>query len=198
MATPQDKIKEMASCLHERYLKALSFRKSANTWTRLTEWPHIINVQLSRWNSADEAQFTVNLGISIPELHSASEGLSLKGPLKEYDCDVRSRIGQLFSNQTDHWWKVTLVSDPDALADEVFARIEEFALPWFDRLVDFASVAAEFRDLNSPFMSALAFHLAGDSTSAEESIARAMKDSNPFFLSKLRRIAKAQGILIKG
>ena len=197
MATPQDKIKAMASGLHERHLKALNFRKSANTWIRPTTWPQVINVQLSRWNSVEEAQFTVNLGISIPELHVASESLPLKGALKEHDCDLRSRIGLLFPSKNDHWWKVTPTTDPDELVEDVFARINEFALPWFDRLTNFSSVAAEFRDRKSPFMAALAFHLAGDSTSATESMSRAIEGSNTHFLSKLRRIAAAQGIQIQ-
>ncbi len=187
----------MASDLHERHLKALNFRKSANTWIRPVAWPQVINVQLSRWNSAEEAQFTVNLGISIPELHLASESLPLKGALKEHDCDVRSRIGQLFPSKNDHWWKVAPTTDPEELVEDVFERINEFALPWFDRLSNFSSIAGEFTDRKSPFMAALAFHLAGDSKSASESMSRAHEGSNTHFLSKLRRIAAKLGIQIK-
>src|SRR4051812_20433076 len=134
MATPQDLIKAMMSDFHQRHLKPLGFRKVGNTWVRSGEWPQVINVQLSKWNSSTQAQFTLNLGLFIKELHVASEGLPSKGDLKEYDCDVRTRIGELFPDKEDKWWKVTSGADAGQLADEVFAGIEQFGLPWFDRL----------------------------------------------------------------
>ena len=198
MATPQGIIKAMASALHQRHLKPLSFRKSGNTWIRPGEWTQVINVQLSKWNSSTEAQFTVNLGISIEELHAASEGLPLKGTLKEYDCDVRARIGQLFPSKKDKWWQVTETTDSDQLADDVFARIDQFGLPWFDRLGDYSAVAAEFQDRKIPFMAALAYHLGGDAASAEAAMRQAEAESNRHFMPKLKQLAATHGIPIKG
>lgn len=198
MATPQDIIKAMASGLHHRHLQPLGFRKSGTTWIRPGVWPQVINVQLSKWNSSTEAQFTVNLGISIEELHSASEGLPLKGTLKEYDCDVRTRIGQLFPSKKDKWWQVTETTEPDQLADDVFARIDQFGLPWFDRLSVFPAVAAEFQDRKVPFMAALAYHLGGDAASAEKAMRQAEAESNRHFMPKLKRLAITHGIPIKG
>lgn len=197
MTTPQDIIKAMGVVLHEQHLKPLNFRKSAFTWFRNTGWTQVINIQLSRRNSAEEAQFTVNLGISIPELHLASEGLPEKSSLKEYDCDVRSRIGELFPIKNDHWWKVNSNTDIDKITNDVSTQIEQFALPWFDRLANFTAVAEEFIARKSPFKAALAFHFAGDSTSAEEAMTQAQEGSNTHFLSKLKRVAKTQGIRIK-
>jgi len=71
MATPQDIIKAMVASLHQRHLKPLGFRKSGTTRIRPVEWKHVMNVQLSKWNSSEEAQFTLNLGISIEPLHGA-------------------------------------------------------------------------------------------------------------------------------
>jgi len=198
MATPLDIIKAMAFGLNQRHLKPLGFRKSGNTWIRSGEWPQVVNVQLSKRNSSTEAQFTVNLGISIAELHAASEGLPLKGTLKEYDCDVRIRIGQLFPTKKDKWWQVTKTTDPDQLADDVFARLEQFGLPWFDSLGDYPAVAAEFLDRKVPFMAALAYHLGGDSESAETAMRQAEAKSNRHFMPKLRRLATTHGIAIKG
>lgn len=198
MATPQDIIKAMASGLHQRHMKPLGFRKSGTTWIRPGEWPQVINVQLSKWNSSTEAQFTVNLGISIEELHTASEGPPLKGTLKEYDCEVRTRIGQLFPDKKDTWWQVTEATEPDQLADDVFARIDQFGLPWFDRLSDYLAVAVEFQDRRIPFMAALAYHLGGDSVSAEAAMRLAEAESNRHFMPKLKRLATTHGIPIKG
>ncbi|MBB5353468.1 hypothetical protein HNR46_003729 [Haloferula luteola] len=198
MATPQDIIKAMVSGLHQQHLKPLGFRKSGTTWIRPGEWTQVINVQLSKWNSSTEAQFTVNLGISFEELHAASEGLPLKGALKEYDCDVRTRIGQQFPGKQDKWWQVTKTTDPDQLADEVFARIDQFGLPWFDRLGDYSAVAGEFLDRKIPFMAALAYHLGGDAGSAETAMRQAEEESNQHFMPKLKRLATTHGIPING
>lgn len=158
---------------------------------------HVINVQLSKWNSSDDAQFTVNLGISIEPLHAATESLPIKGALKEYDCDLRVRIGQLLPTEQDLWWKVRLDSDSESLADDVFTRIEQHVLPWFERLSCFEAVGREFLSQQIPFKAAIAYRLAGDADSAASAMAQAFEQANPEFLPMLRRIAVAQGIETK-
>jgi hypothetical protein len=198
MAKPQDIIKAMVASLHQRHLKPLGFRKSGTTWIRPTEWKHVINVQLSKWNSSEEAQFTVNLGILIEPLHAAAESLPLKGSLKEYDCDVRARIGQLQPTKQDKWWTVRPDSDPEGLGDDVFTSIAQLALPWFERLSSFDAVGSEFLSQKIPFKAAIAYRLAGDSDSAATAMAQAFDQANPQILPKLRRIAAAQGIKTTG
>jgi hypothetical protein len=198
MATPQDIIKAMVASLHQRYLKPLGFRKSGTTWIRPIEWKHVINVQLSKWNSSEEAQFTVNLGISIEQLHAATESLPLTGALKEYDCDVRTRIGNLLLTKQDKWWTVKPDSDPEGLADDVFTNIAQHALPWFERLSNFETVGSEFLSQKNPFKAAVAYQLAGDADSAATAMTLAFNKASPLLLPKLRRIAIAQGIETKG
>lgn len=197
MASPQEIIKAMVASLHQNRLKELGFRKSGTTWIRPLPWPQVINVQLSKWNSSTEASFTLNFGISIEALHTASEGLPLKGSLKEYDCDLRARIGQLFPSKKEKWWEVNQNSDPDQLAEDVFARIKQFGLPWFERLQEYSAIAIEFMERKTPFMAALAYHLAGDSVAAEKAMSEARAESNEHFVPKLKRVAAAKGILIK-
>lgn len=197
MASPQDIIKAMVASLHQNRLKALGFRKSGTTWVRPLAWPQVINIQLSRWNSASEASFTVNLGVSVEALHVASEGLPLQGSLKEHDCDIRVRIGQLMPGGEDKWWKVTPSSDPDQLVEDVFAPIGQVGLPWLERLTDYSALAAEFTKEKWPFMAALAYHFAGDLTEAATKMNEAFAGSNDHFRPKLKRVASAQGIAIK-
>lgn len=197
MGTPQDIIKAMGAELHKLHLKPLNFRKSGNTWIRHNKWPQVINLQLSQWNSAEEAQFTINLGISIPELHLASESIPIKGSLKEYNCDLRTRIGRLLPHKCDYWWKVTSNTKLDELITDVSTKVEQFAHPWLDDLTNYPSVAAELLDTKFLFKAALAFNLAGDSSSAERALTKALKTSNIHFLPKLKRIATQQGIQIK-
>lgn len=158
----------------------------------------MINVQLSKWNSSDEAQFTVNLGISIDALHAATESLPLKGTLKEYDCDVRARIGQLLPTKQDTWWTVTPDSDAVNLSDDVFAKIAEHGLPWFERLNNYAAVGDEFMIQKNPFKAAVAYQLGGNSSAAAEAMGQALGGANSHVRPKLQRIAFSQGIATKG
>ena len=198
MPSAQDSIKAMITSLHQRHLKALGFRKTANTWTRSADWPQVINVQLSQWNSAEEAKITINLGISIEALHKAAEGLPLKDKLKEYDCDIRSRIGQLHADKLDKWWTVSTTTNSDDLADDLFSNIATYGLPWFNRLTTYSGIAEEFLVRKQPFMAALAYLLADNRTEAEKWMAEALTGANKLALPKLRRLAQTHSLTIPG
>ena len=198
MPSAQDSIKAMITSLHQRHLKVLGFRKPGNTWIRSSAWPQVINVQLSQWNSADEAKITMNLGISIEDLHKAAEGLPLKGTLKEYDCDIRTRIGQLHADKLDKWWTVTPATDADDLADDLFSKIATYGLPWFDRLTTYSAVAEEFVVRKQRFMAALAYLFDENRTEAERWMTEALTSANSLALPKLERIARTHSLKIPG
>jgi len=194
MASPQDIIKAAASLLHQGNLKPLGFRKSGNTWVRNLEWPQVINIQLSQWNSSEEAQFTVNLGVAIEELRTAGEGIPPKGDLKEHDCDVRSRIGALLPNKQDKWWSVTPGTNTDELVAEIWSLLEQFGMPWLESLTTYSAVAEEFTRRKQPSMAALAHKLGGNDHEAELSMALAYASANPAAQPRLNRIARALSI----
>lgn len=196
MTTPQDIIKATASALHQRHLKPRGFKKSGNTWVRSGEWPRVINIQLSRWNSSTGAQFTLNFGLFIESLHDALESLPPKGELKEYDCTVRTRIGELLPEKRDTWWKVSSGMNAQELADEVFEQIEQVGLPWFERLSSLPTVGAEFESGNNFFGAAIAYHLGGEPALAETALAMALARSHPFARSKKTDVALKLGIRI--
>jgi hypothetical protein len=158
----------------------------------------VINLQLSKWNSSEEAKVTLNFGIFVEDLHKAAERPPLEGSLKEYNCEVRCRIGQLHSDQLDKWWPVTPSSRATALADELFAEIEIYGLSWFGRLSTYAAIAEEFEIRRNPFMAALALVLKGDRVEAEKRMAQAFSTANKVALPYLRRIAMAHSIPIPG
>jgi len=121
----------------------------------------------------------------------------LKGSLKEHDCDVRVRIGELFPNDQDKWWLVNQNSDPNRLAEDVFAHLDQFSLPWFERLVDYPALATEYTKRKRLFMAALAYHFAGLPLAAEKAMSEAFAESHPLGKPKLIRVALAYGIQIK-
>lgn len=190
MPKPQDVIKVIASSLHQRHLKGLGFGKSGRTWIRSTDWPQVINIQLSSFNSAEDARFTINVGISIPNLRDAWGSPLVRDHLKEYDCDMRSRIGSLLPENCDKWWDVSSSSDPDHLVHEVFVDISGFVLPWFNRLTTYDEVAAELNRRKQWAKAAVAFHLGGDLKAAEASMIEAFAEAHPLALPRLRQIAR--------
>lgn len=194
MAKPQDVIKAMVSLLHRDHLKGLGFGKTGSTWTRSLEWPQVINIQLSQFNSSEEAKFTVNIGVSIPPLRAIWGGPPLKSPLKEYDCDLRARIGSLLPDKHDKWWEVTKTSDATHLAQAVFHDIDQHALPWLDKLAVYQGLAQEFNSRKQLAKAAVAFHLAGDQATARATMDEAFAEANPAALPMLRRLARTCGI----
>lgn len=77
-------------------LKSRGYCKTAFTWQKaVDDVIKVVNVQLSRSNQSHESTFTINLGIYHEPFHK-ERGLPMptKG-IKEYDCDVRTRIGEL-------------------------------------------------------------------------------------------------------
>ena len=196
--TAQAVIKEIASSLHSTVLKPRGFKKNAFTWIRHDEWPKLINLQLSQRNTSAEARFTLNLGVYIPELHNASGSYPVTGDPKEPDCDVRSRIGMLLPQGTDKWWDVSTATDCGSLFDEVSANLVEVGLPWLDGLRDYATAAAALMGQKNPFMAAIALKLDGREDEAAKAMMAAHAKANKLALPKLKRIAEAQGIPIKG
>lgn len=181
----------MASSLHKEHLKELGFGKTGTTWIRSLEWPQVINIQLSGFNSAKEAKFTINIGISIPLLRAAWGSPAVEGALKEYDCELRTRIGSLLPDKNDKWWTVSSGSDPQELVHEVFGDISEYALPWLSKLKTFPEVGADFVRSKMHAKAAVAFHLAGDSHAAEANMAIALSEASPQALPRLQKLAQS-------
>ena len=191
---PQQIIRDAASFLHRDLLKARGFTKSGNNWLRRQEWTRVINLQLSSYNSAEEARFTINLGIHIPALRAACGDAPIKGDPKEYECDLRQRIGTLLPNREDKWWPVTPATDPGHLAAELADILLQHGLPWFDGFPDMLAVA-RYTDAGFPrFRSAVAYQLAGDTASASQMMAEAISNAPSTAFPKLRRITEANGI----
>jgi hypothetical protein len=115
-------------------LKLAGYRRSARTWRRAGPTSvRVINAQGSTWNTAEEGQFTLNLGLYFPPLAPlVGWGRTAERPT-EPDCQVRTRIGFLLPAGLDHWWTVTPTTDLDALAADVRSTWEQFGAPWFER-----------------------------------------------------------------
>lgn len=115
-------------------LKAHGFRKDGRNFRRREPnciW--IVNVQASAWNSNEEGQFTINLGVHFPALVPLIPWLKDTDRPLEQGCLVRTRIGHLLPAGGDFWWELRAGDDQDELNADLCRSITEFALPWLEK-----------------------------------------------------------------
>jgi hypothetical protein len=87
-------------------LKAAGFKKTALTWHRRKDRAvHVINIQKSSGNSAEQMSFYVNVGVALDELCRHMD-ISVSEKPKEYECDalgVRHRIDRFVPGAPPCW-----------------------------------------------------------------------------------------------
>lgn len=189
MPSPQEIIQDAISVLHADFLKPLGFKKSGETWCRSGEWPQVINIQNSSSNTQDLAKITINLGVSVPQVRTAMGGTPVESNLKEYDCEVRVRIGQLLPDGGDHWWNVTSADESKALASSLGEVLKAYGLPFFESMSTLAAIAGEFARRENHASAAIAYLLSGSRDDAETHMTAAVRGANKLALPKLKRLA---------
>ncbi|WP_299488746.1 DUF4304 domain-containing protein [Acaryochloris sp. IP29b_bin.137] len=134
-------------------LKRLGFSKSGQRfWHRTQESIWVLEFQRGKYNQGSNGEFTLNLGVYHPVwAHAVIEipRLSFMGPVKkkpaEQDCFIRERLDELYGvpvhlrSKGSSWWGVSSHLRIPDLGDSVVSAIEEFAIPWFQRLNDLQS-----------------------------------------------------------
>lgn len=75
--------------------------------------------------------FTVNLGVYLPEVASLRGLPAPHAGIKEYDCQVRARLGELLNPATTSWWSLDAV--PTIIAAEITVHLQSCGLPFLDR-----------------------------------------------------------------
>jgi hypothetical protein len=79
------------------------FRKSTfSFYRRRGSVVHVVNVQLSHGNFADQGAFYVNVGLDFDELRVLDKKPISEKP-KEYECDLRRRLEHLASDAPSIW-----------------------------------------------------------------------------------------------
>jgi hypothetical protein len=147
----------------------------------------VVNVQSSRWSAAGEVQFTINVGVFFPEVHTLMDlgyGPGPRGP-KESECTLRERIGMLMPGGEDRWWTVRPGSwlraldgnSPERIAEELRDASATFAKPWLDRLSDLRVARDEAERTDALFVSAACSLVLGDDDEARRSAARLAREA---------------------
>jgi hypothetical protein len=106
-------------------LKPLGFSRKNATWNRQSgSFVQVINLQSSQFSET----LTANLGVFDKEIYERFWKRSPAGVVREADCIVRSRSGELMDG-FDRWWAV----EAEGTATEIARDLTEHALPFLDR-----------------------------------------------------------------
>jgi hypothetical protein len=117
-------------------LKAAGFRRFRTDFNKQPETGliHVIGFQGRKWGDS----FTINLGVYVREIDQLFDdwwGRSKKagvpgedGPVKEYDCWLRARLGDIRFGGHDVWWDYV---DLDAAVADIASRLNRDAVPAF-------------------------------------------------------------------
>ena len=135
-------------------LKRWGFRSRARGYNRPTSdgLTQVIEFQMGRFDPPGTyvipgmrenlyGRFTINLGVFVPEV-TRYKGVGDAAPafVREIDCCVRTRIGNLSPEQADLWW--SLAPNPSRV-DDIRTRLERDGLPFLERFGTRNKILAE-------------------------------------------------------
>lgn len=185
----KEEIKSIVAATMSPELKTHGYRKSAFTWHKsVGDVIKVVNVQLSQSNQSHELQFTINLGIYHEQFHKERGMPMPQKNIKEYNCDVRLRIGELMG-KTDYWWIVAFNKDNGKVRDGVRYNFVNHALPWINGFGGLANMYDWFAENKRYFDAAIAARLLGRDNVAEL-VHSALAAANSSFAPFVRRWAK--------
>lgn len=158
-------------------LKRAGFKKKARNFTREhADRVEVINVQASKWNSSNEIEFTVNVGVFYPAIAEISDALKVAGTPKQSDCTVRTRIGWLKGENNDHWWKVHPASDDSEVAKDLAWQVEEDCFLWLALMSNLDAVKVAVADDHRHFIAAAIALYQGNRNEAESYVDQAIRE----------------------
>jgi uncharacterized protein DUF4304 len=116
-------------------------RHGADFSRKYGEALHVVNFQLSSWNTKELGKLTLNIGVHFTSVAALLFG---RDPMpmnpKESRCLLRARVGLLMPEQRDHWWSVTPDTNGDAMSEELAAVCSSYVLPWLEQFKTLAEM----------------------------------------------------------
>lgn len=122
-------------------LKPLDFKKNGRTFNRELEDGiiQVINFQSGQYPVGESyvvpglrenlyGKFVVNLGVCVESLFKIQYPTENKKYYKEYECQIRDRLGTLLKGR-DYWWTIT--DDNKVITEEIIVGLETKGLEWF-------------------------------------------------------------------
>lgn len=135
-------------------LKPLGFKKNGRTFNRTSEdgIVQVVNFQSEKHKTEENyfvdgvrenlyGKFVVNLGVCIESLYKFEFPNDNNKYYKEYDCQIRERLGKLLTGQ-DYWWTIT--DDNKRMTDEIIDGLATNGLKWFSGIETKEKIIANY------------------------------------------------------
>jgi len=126
-------------------LKEHGFKENQLTFTRQFESiAFVIDLQKSRWNDKSGSQFTLNIGIYVPEVFSIYTNKMEPTKIRLEHCTLHIRIGMLDPSSKDIWWTL---SENDSfevdnqISQELIEKLNNLVFPFFSKFDNSLDVA---------------------------------------------------------
>ena len=125
-------------------------RKGLHLYRKAGELFHAIQFQASRWGTAAEGKFTINLIVTSPGLYE--EWIQRPFPVNPASAlfPIQRRIGSLMPQRGDYWWTVAADTDISSLAREVADTVESCATEFFTSYESDESLLSQLRQGKCP------------------------------------------------
>jgi hypothetical protein len=194
-------------------LKARRFNVRGRTFHRQSSdgLTQVLNIQMGSFDPPGTTyhpglrenlygKFTVNLGVYVPEVAASHGGGAAKDWVPEYHCCIRSRLGELGTEQTDVWWSI---GQEKRVVEDLLPRIRHDAMFFFaryesrDLILKELTGQTENMGTGGPPRIICAIILAsrGDVTSARELLSKQAKETrNPGHPAYVRGLAEKLGL----
>lgn len=126
-------------------LKGLGFKKSGNNFYReVGEVGQCVNLQLSRWNSAESKEFTINIGLLHKGIFNTFLNKEFPKFPKEYDGLISMRLSYL-KVERDVWYELNLSQDFESIVNQINDDLLDYLIPFltkyeqFEKWIDFTT-----------------------------------------------------------
>ncbi len=182
----QQKIEGLVKIHLTPFFKSLGYKKGGRTFS--FQWENnyrIVNIQSWKYNDQNSGKFTINLGIYLAKAQESTNFVAKAFPPKEYECQIRKRIGALIgAPHGDIWWNVLPTSDISELAKTIISHLNESAAPWLETMSIPEEAAEYYLRGDMKGMAALFYWVAGDLKRASELIDELLRTSDNEKLKK--------------
>lgn len=158
--------------------KSKGFKKSGNNFAKaFPDFSWAVNIQLSRHNTKEELEFTINTGIYTDKLFGTlNEWEPPKFP-REHEAVLRARISEL-KGESDSWYKLTPESDLDKIKKQLQSDILFVIFPYFHQMQTIEDVIRELElreesgKFENPHHLTILYHFHGLNKMAQSRIKR--------------------------
>ena len=165
---------EILRLIIQPFFKELGFKKNGNGFNNKTnEIIQVVNFQKSKWNNNEKIEFAINVGFFSSYLNEKE----VPKFLREYDCQIRFRIGMLIKNY-DYWYCLSFEDEKEKLINELNEDLEEVLKPFLmkyqslESLKELISENEKIRNLTPIFFQIKLFLKFGEQNLASEILNR--------------------------